>query len=91
MGVMDKEDLAKELANAFSGKSDYGNFELVKDEVTGKYVNKVKAKIKKPKTSARPPAALNVGVKPALEPILEETTVTANLQMVPMTYDHQKK
>jgi hypothetical protein len=88
---MDKEDLAKELENAFSGKSDYGNFELVRDEATGKYVSKVKAKAKKAKRPAGAPPTLNVGVKPALEPILEESTVTANLQVVPMTYDHQKK
>ena len=75
---MDKEELAKELENAFSGKSDYGNFELVKDEVTGKYVNKVKPKAKKVKRSVVP-TALNVGVKAALEPILEESNITAHL------------
>ena len=37
--MMDADDLTKELENAFSGgTTDYGNFELVKDETTGKYV-----------------------------------------------------
>jgi hypothetical protein len=37
---MDQEDLTSEISAAFAGQKDYGNFELVKDELTGKYVQK---------------------------------------------------
>jgi hypothetical protein len=39
LGAYDKNDIDKALENAFSGGSDWDDdFEMVKDEVTGKYV-----------------------------------------------------
>ena len=46
---MDKDDIDQALENAFAGMGDYGKYDYVKDEVTGKFVQKVRKVEKKPK------------------------------------------
>jgi len=67
---MDQEDLASQISSAFAGGKEYGNFELIRDEVTGKFVQKrsgvpeIKKKVRPMTTKYGRPAQ-----KQALAPI----------------------
>ncbi len=81
---MDKDDIDQALENAFAGIGDLGQFDFVKDDNSGQWVKKTKVvNKKKAKSKVRDMAG-----KPLLETILEESDVTKNLQIVPMSYEH---
>ena len=70
---MDEDDIGAALENAFSGMSDLGKYEYVKDDQTGQFVQKTKPITKKTKGKQK-----DIGGKPLLETILEESDLTKN-------------